>query len=173
MAALDMPLGRSLAPGARAGEAGGLRGGGRSIADHSRKTHVKAELVDAGPGTSADDYEGIDVEGRVVASACSLALPWRRPSEAGSARGRLLHVRPLGALRRTRSRGGASRTKRQVWTGSRTGRQGHLESWSLPGAGTGSGSGWVRRPESRSRSTSCHSRPNPGAGDGRGVDKGD
>jgi len=37
-----------------------------SIADHSRTTHVTAPLVDVGVGTSAADYEGRDVEGRVV-----------------------------------------------------------------------------------------------------------
>ena len=72
-----------------------------SIADHSRKTHVKAELVDVGAGTSADDYEGIDVEGRVVLASASPSQVMRGGRlEAGSARGRLLHVRPLGALRR-------------------------------------------------------------------------
>ena len=37
-----------------------------SIADHSRTTHVTAPLVDVGTGTSAADYEGREVKGRVV-----------------------------------------------------------------------------------------------------------
>ena len=40
-----------------------------SIADHSRTTHVRAGLVDVGSGTTAGDYEGIEVEGRVVLAA--------------------------------------------------------------------------------------------------------
>jgi hypothetical protein len=42
-----------------------------SIADHSRTTHLRADLVDVGNGTSADDYEGIEVEGRVVVASGS------------------------------------------------------------------------------------------------------
>ena len=42
-----------------------------SIADHSRKTHVTAELVDVGAGTSASDYEGVVVDGRVVLASGS------------------------------------------------------------------------------------------------------
>ena len=37
-----------------------------SIADHSRTTHVTAELVDVGSGTTAADYEGKEVKGRIV-----------------------------------------------------------------------------------------------------------
>jgi hypothetical protein len=40
-----------------------------SIADHSRTTHVTAPLVDVGAGTSPSDYEGREVEGRVVLAA--------------------------------------------------------------------------------------------------------
>jgi hypothetical protein len=54
-----------------------------SIADHSRTTHVRAALVDVGDGTSAADYEGRSVEGRVVLAAGSPGLVmreavWRR-----------------------------------------------------------------------------------------------
>jgi len=42
-----------------------------SIADHSRTTHVTAELIDAGEGTRASDYEGKDVKGKVVLGAGS------------------------------------------------------------------------------------------------------
>jgi hypothetical protein len=37
-----------------------------SIADHSRTTHVAAEVVDVGAGASDADYEGRDVKGKVV-----------------------------------------------------------------------------------------------------------
>jgi peptidase M28-like protein len=37
-----------------------------SIADNSRATHVTAELVDVGAGTSDKDYEGKDVKGKIV-----------------------------------------------------------------------------------------------------------
>ena len=37
-----------------------------SIADHSRTTHVTAELVDVGRGTAAADYEDKDVKSRIV-----------------------------------------------------------------------------------------------------------
>ena len=37
-----------------------------SIADHSRATHVTAELVDVGAGTADKDYEGKDVTGKIV-----------------------------------------------------------------------------------------------------------
>jgi hypothetical protein len=40
-----------------------------SIADHSRTTHVRAPLVDVGAGTAPSDYEGREVEGRVVLAA--------------------------------------------------------------------------------------------------------
>ena len=36
------------------------------LADYSRPTDVEAELVDVGDGTSAADYEGLDVRGKVV-----------------------------------------------------------------------------------------------------------
>ena len=44
-----------------------------SIADHSRTTHVTAELVDVGAGTSEKDYAGREVKGRVVLAAGGLA----------------------------------------------------------------------------------------------------
>jgi len=37
-----------------------------SIADHSRTTHVTADLVDVGVGTTEADFEGRDVRGKVV-----------------------------------------------------------------------------------------------------------
>ena len=42
-----------------------------SIADHSRKTHVQAELIDVGAGVSDSDYEDLDVKGRVVLTSSS------------------------------------------------------------------------------------------------------
>src|SRR5688572_8244412 len=36
------------------------------IADNSRTAHVTAELVDVGEGTTAKDYEGKDVKGKLV-----------------------------------------------------------------------------------------------------------
>lgn len=54
-----------------------------SVADHSRKTKLKADLVDVGAGTSAQDYEGVDVKGRVVLtsespSAVMREAVWKR-----------------------------------------------------------------------------------------------
>jgi hypothetical protein len=54
-----------------------------SIADHSRTTHERAGLVDVGNGTSARDYDGVEVEGRVVlaagaADAVMQEAVWRR-----------------------------------------------------------------------------------------------
>jgi hypothetical protein len=37
-----------------------------SIADHSRTTHVTAELVDVGAGAAESDYAGRDVKGKIV-----------------------------------------------------------------------------------------------------------
>ncbi len=42
------------------------------IADHSRTTHVTAELVDVGAGTAEKDYAGREVKGRVVLAAGGL-----------------------------------------------------------------------------------------------------
>ena len=44
-----------------------------SIADHSRTTHVTAELVDVGAGTAEADYTGKEVKGRVVLASGSLS----------------------------------------------------------------------------------------------------
>jgi len=44
-----------------------------SIADHSRTTHVTAELVDVGAGSAEKNYEGRDVKGRIVLASGSLA----------------------------------------------------------------------------------------------------
>ena len=54
-----------------------------SIADHSRTTHVTAELVDVGAGTSADDYKGREVRGKVVLASGPVAAAhqeavWKR-----------------------------------------------------------------------------------------------
>ena len=43
-----------------------------SIADHSRTTHVTAELVDVGAGTSDKDYVGRELKGRVVLASGGL-----------------------------------------------------------------------------------------------------
>ena len=44
-----------------------------SVADHSRTTHVSAELLDVGAGISEKDYAGREVKGRVVLASGSLA----------------------------------------------------------------------------------------------------
>jgi len=43
------------------------------IADHSRTTHVTAELVDVGPGAAEKDYAGREVRGRIVLASGALA----------------------------------------------------------------------------------------------------
>ena len=48
-----------------------------SIADHSRTTHLTAELVDVGAGTSDDDYRGKDVKGKVVLASGPVAAAHR------------------------------------------------------------------------------------------------
>jgi len=48
-----------------------------SIADHSRTTHVAADLVDAGTGTSDADYEARDVKGKVVLATGPVAAVHR------------------------------------------------------------------------------------------------
>lgn len=48
-----------------------------SIADHSRPTHVAAELVDVGAGASDADYEGRDVKGKVVLASGPVATAHR------------------------------------------------------------------------------------------------
>ena len=54
-----------------------------SVADHSRTTHVVADLVDVGAGTSAEDYKGREVRGKVVLASGPVAAAhqeavWRR-----------------------------------------------------------------------------------------------
>ena len=54
-----------------------------SIADHSRTTHVSAELVDVGAGVAEADYAGKDVKGRIVlasgpVSAAHREAVWKR-----------------------------------------------------------------------------------------------
>jgi hypothetical protein len=54
-----------------------------SIADHSRTTHVVAELVDVAAGTADKDYDGKDVKGKVVLATGALGTVhreavWRR-----------------------------------------------------------------------------------------------
>jgi hypothetical protein len=48
-----------------------------SIADHSRTTHVAADLVDVGAGASDADYEGRDVKGKVVLASGPVATAHR------------------------------------------------------------------------------------------------
>ncbi|PYS95062.1 MAG: hypothetical protein DMF50_10365 [Acidobacteria bacterium] len=48
-----------------------------SIADHSRTTHVAADLVDVGAGTNDADYEGRDVKGKVVLATGPVAAVHR------------------------------------------------------------------------------------------------
>jgi len=43
------------------------------IADHSRTTHVTAELIDVGAGTADSDYAGREVKGRIVLASGSPA----------------------------------------------------------------------------------------------------
>jgi hypothetical protein len=54
-----------------------------SIADNSRTTHARAELVDVGSGAQPSDYEGKDVKGRIVLASGPVAkvheeAVWRR-----------------------------------------------------------------------------------------------
>ena len=63
---MELPLGRGLAVGSRAVKIADFQEVAVSVADMSRTTHVEAELVDVGRGTASADYEGRDVEGRVV-----------------------------------------------------------------------------------------------------------
>ncbi|MGH7417705.1 MAG: M28 family peptidase, partial [Candidatus Rokuibacteriota bacterium] len=44
-----------------------------SIADHSRTTHVTAEVVDVGPGRAESDYQGKEVKDRIVLASGSLS----------------------------------------------------------------------------------------------------
>ena len=56
-----------------------------SIADNSRTTHVNAELIDVGEGTSDKDFEGKDVKGKVVlASGPANAVHRRAVWEKGA-----------------------------------------------------------------------------------------
>jgi hypothetical protein len=48
-----------------------------SIADHSRTTHVTADLVDVGAGLTEDDYRGRDVAGKIVLAGGSLSTVHR------------------------------------------------------------------------------------------------
>jgi hypothetical protein len=48
-----------------------------SIADHSRPTHVAAEVVDVGAGASDADYDGRDVKGKVVLATGPVATVHR------------------------------------------------------------------------------------------------
>lgn len=48
-----------------------------SIADHSRTTHVSADLVDVGGGTSEEDYKGKEVSGRIVLASGALGSVMR------------------------------------------------------------------------------------------------
>jgi hypothetical protein len=48
-----------------------------SIADHSRTTHVTAELVEVGAGATDKDYEGKDVKGKIVLAGGAVAAAHR------------------------------------------------------------------------------------------------
>jgi hypothetical protein len=63
-----------------------------SIADYSRTTHVTAELVDVGPGTSADDYKGRDVRGKIVLASGPVATAHREAVWKHGALGVLSHA---------------------------------------------------------------------------------
>jgi hypothetical protein len=84
-----------------------------SIADHSRTTHVTAELVDVGAGTSEKDYAGREVKGRVVLARGAPTVV-REAVEAGSAGRRVVMTnRPERSTHPTRWRGVTSPTRRR------------------------------------------------------------
>jgi hypothetical protein len=63
-----------------------------SIADHSRTTHVTAELVDVGAGIADADYAGKSVAGRVVLASGSLSAAHREAVWKRGALGVLSHA---------------------------------------------------------------------------------
>jgi hypothetical protein len=63
-----------------------------SIADHSRTTHVTAELVDVGAGTGADDYKGREVRGKIVLASGPVAAVHREAVWKHGALGVLSHA---------------------------------------------------------------------------------
>lgn len=63
-----------------------------SIADHSRTTHVAAELVDVGAGVAAKDYEGRDVKGRIVLASGGVGTAHREAVWKRGALGVLSHM---------------------------------------------------------------------------------
>ncbi|HUG53694.1 MAG TPA: M28 family peptidase, partial [Vicinamibacteria bacterium] len=63
-----------------------------SIADHSRTTHVTAELVDAGAGTADGDYQGLDVRSKVVLASGPVAAAHREAVWKRGALGVLSHA---------------------------------------------------------------------------------
>jgi hypothetical protein len=63
-----------------------------SIADHSRTTHLTAEVVDVGAGTSSGDYEGRDVRGKVVLASGPVATAHREAVWKRGALGVLSHA---------------------------------------------------------------------------------
>ncbi|HET7746945.1 MAG TPA: hypothetical protein VFM29_06565, partial [Vicinamibacteria bacterium] len=63
-----------------------------SIADHSRTSHLAAELVDVGAGVAAKDYEGRDVKGRIVLASGSLGTAHREAVWKRGALGVLSHM---------------------------------------------------------------------------------
>jgi hypothetical protein len=63
-----------------------------SIADHSRTTHVTAELVDVGAGVAEADYAGRNVKGRLVLASGPLAAAHREAVWKRGALGVLSHA---------------------------------------------------------------------------------
>jgi hypothetical protein len=63
-----------------------------SIADHSRTTHVSAELVDVGAGVSEKDYQGRDVKGKVVLASGAVSAAHREAVWKRGALGVLSHA---------------------------------------------------------------------------------
>ena len=58
-----------------------------ALADYSRDADVTAELVDVGPGTTAKDYEGRDVRGKLVLADGTLPVVHRLACEERGAAG--------------------------------------------------------------------------------------
>jgi hypothetical protein len=63
-----------------------------SVADHSRTTHLVAELVDVGPGVAEADYKGKDVKGKVVLASGQVASAQREAVWKRGALGVLSHM---------------------------------------------------------------------------------
>jgi hypothetical protein len=63
-----------------------------SIADHSRTTHVVADLVDVGAGVEEADYKDRDVKGKIVLASGSLSAAHREAVWKRGALGVLSHM---------------------------------------------------------------------------------